>query len=227
MTKLPLFKIRASQVGQIMTSPRSKADKEAGLLSKTTETYVDIWIKEQLYDRKKPLDNKYLEKGITVEDDSIDYIAKELKYTGIKKNEESFENDWMTGTPDVIKSKLIDVKNNWDCFSFPLHDTKVPKPIYEWQLLAYMDLTGDKYKEGELIYILMDTPESIIQTEFKYHNEEGLGWEEFQKLYQYNTFSADLRIKKFIVTRDEDKIQSIKDRVLQVREYIKTLGYEQ
>ena len=52
------FKIRCSGIAQIMSSPRNKKDKEAGLLSQTSKTYCEEWLKEQIYGVKKSIDNK-------------------------------------------------------------------------------------------------------------------------------------------------------------------------
>ena len=149
------FKISPSQCGKIMTNARKK-----GELSKTTITYVDEWIKEQIYGRRKQLDNKYLDKGNDVENESIEYISEHLNIKGINKNEKTFDNEFMVGTPDVITTDtVIDMKNSWDCFTFPLLEKEVPNKDYFYQLQCYMALTGKK--KAKLIYTLMNTPEDL------------------------------------------------------------------
>jgi len=142
------FKIRASASGKIMGI---KA------LGKTGETYCENWLKEQLYKRKIEFSNKYTEKGLIMEDNSIDYVADQLGYGFLAKNEQYFENDFFTGTPDIIlKDHVIDVKNSWDFSTFPLFDNEVPNSDYYFQAQVYMELCGvDSYK---LIYVLSDTP---------------------------------------------------------------------
>jgi len=104
------FKIRASAVGQIMSDPRAKKDK----LSATTMTYCQEWLKEQIYGVKKFNSNKYTEKGIQMEDKAIEYLSK-LNSDFYLKNEESFENDFLTGTPDIIlNDTIIDIKCSWE-----------------------------------------------------------------------------------------------------------------
>ena len=99
-----------------MTNPQRKTDT----ISKTTKSYCQDWLKEQIYGRKKEFSSKYTDKGNEVEQDSLNYIAQNLGYDELIKNEKSFENDFLTGTPDAILSDhLIDVKNSWDCYSFP------------------------------------------------------------------------------------------------------------
>ena len=79
------FKIRASACGQIMGVKG---------LGKTGENYVKTWLKEQIYDRKKEFTSKYTDKGLIVEDNSLDFIADELKIGFIVKNEQFYENDF-------------------------------------------------------------------------------------------------------------------------------------
>ena len=75
-------------------------------------------------------------KGLIVEDNSIDLIAEVLGYGMLFKNEQYFEDDHLTGTPDIIipkKDTVIDAKSSWDIFTFPLFDTSVPNMDYWWQ----------------------------------------------------------------------------------------------
>ena len=95
------FKIRCSAIGKIMTNARSKTET----LSKTTKTYLEEWSKEQIYNRKKEVFSKYIDKGNAVEVESLNFIAKELNYNSLVKNDESFENGFLTGTPAFIIAK--------------------------------------------------------------------------------------------------------------------------
>ena len=91
------------------------------IVSVGAKTYCKKWLTEQIYNRKEQISSKYMLKGTTVEDESISFIAKELDYKKIRKNYKSFENDFLTGTPDVItKNEIIEVKSSWNCFTFPL-----------------------------------------------------------------------------------------------------------
>ena len=136
------FKIRCSAIGQIMTNPRTKKE----YLSKTTASYCEEWLKEQIYGRKKEFTSKYTNKGNIVEQSSLDFVASELGYGSLVKNEESFMNDFLTGTPDaILDDHIIDVKNSWDCFTFPLFFNNVPNKAYYWQAQGYLALTGLDY----------------------------------------------------------------------------------
>jgi len=210
------FKIRCSAIGKIMTNARSKTET----LSKTTISYLEEWTKEQIYSRKKEIFSKYLDKGNAVEVDSLDFIKTHLNYKQLEKNEESFENDFLTGTPDaILDDHIIDVKNSWDCFSFPLFFNSIPNKDYYYQAQGYMALTGiDRYK---LIYTLMDTPEDLIQRE--YFGDQSTDLVEFASKYKYSDIEPQYRIKVFDIYRNDEDIENIYNRVDECRQYINSL----
>ena len=192
------FKIRASASGKLMTKSRLKD----GALSKTALSYVQDWYKEQIYGVKKNIDNKYLRKGISVEDNAIDYAAKELGWLFAEKNEDYFEDAHFCGTPDVIlDDTIIDIKSSWDCFTFPLFEDEIPNKDYYYQLQTYMALTG--LKKAQLVYVLMDTPESIERDAVSYESVE-----------------SKYRIKIFYVDYDEEVVESMRDKVQYVRDNV-------
>jgi len=192
------FKIRASASGKLMTKSRSKD----GALSKTALSYVQDWYKEQIYGVKKNIDNKYLRKGISVEDNAIEYAASELGWLFAEKNEEYFEDSHFCGTPDVIlDDTIIDIKSSWDCFTFPLFEDEIPNKDYYYQLQTYMALTG--LKKAQLVYVLMDTPESIERDAVSYESVE-----------------SKYRIKIFDVDYDEEVVESMRDKVQFVRDNV-------
>ena len=211
---LPDFKIRCSAIGQIMTNSRTK-----GKLSKTAQSYVETWIKEQIYKRRKLVTTKYMDKGNMVENESISFAGRVLN-ADITKNEQRYENELLIGTPDVItEDYVIDVKNSWDCFTFPLFYENVPNKDYFYQAQGYMALTGlSHYK---LIYTLLDTPDSLIEREFKYASD--LDFDSFAKDYRYSEIDEAYRIRIFEIERDDDVIDAINGRVIECREYINNL----
>ena len=218
------FKIRCSAIGLIMTNAKKK-----GELSKTAQSYCKDWIKEQIYSRRKEFTSKYTDKGNIVEDTSIDTIGNYLNLGMIIKNEEDFSNDFMTGTPDLNLSELvIDAKNSWDCFTFPLFETDIPDKKYYWQLQGYMALTGKD--KAMLCYTLEDTPLNITEREAYYHcKSNGFDeldqdvFNEFVHKHTYSDIDIKYKIKIFDVARDNDAIMAIQDRVIECREYIETL----
>jgi hypothetical protein len=195
------FKIRCSAIGSIMANSRTK-----GQLSKTAQTYAQEWLKEQIYGRRKDISSKYLDKGNQLEEESIEFLTNNSDYGFLIKNEEHFENDFLTGTPDIItKDEVIDMKNSWDCFTFPLFFDAIPNKDYMYQLQGYMALTG--LKKAKLVYTLMTTPKDI----------------NFGKEYNYDEIEAKYRIKTFVVERDDEIIEQIKLRVEEINNYINAL----
>jgi hypothetical protein len=220
------FKIRCSQIGKIITMPKSKAAKEAGELSSGAKTYCETWLKEQLYSRRKEFSSKYTQKGNEVEDNNIDFVAEFYDYGMLAKNEEYYTNEFLTGTPDVItKDTVIDIKSSWDCFTFPLFDTDIPNSDYYWQLQGYMALTG--LNKASLIYVLSDTPMHLIEKEAYFYCKNN-GYDEldmdilkeFVNKMTYSKIYNKLRVKRFDIEKDEKAIKLIENRVLACRNYI-------
>lgn len=214
------FKIRCSAIGKIM-GVRG--------LGKTGESFCEDWLKEQIYSRHKEFDSKYTQKGNEVEDNSIEFIAENLDYGFLIKNEEHFEDEFMCGTPDIITSKhIIDVKNSWDCFTFPIFDKEIQNKDYFYQLHGYMHLTG--IKKAKLVYCLMDTPEHLIEREARnYSYKNGYGeldkdtYDSFYDKMTYRDIPIHQRIKVFEFDYDEKVIEKIKERVLECRNYINSI----
>jgi len=63
-----MFKVRASAAGKLMTNARSKTET----LSETTKSYLQDYVREQIYGFRKEITSKYLTKGIDLEDKAID-----------------------------------------------------------------------------------------------------------------------------------------------------------
>jgi len=216
------FKIRCSEIGQIMTEARSKTEP----LSKTTQSYLQLWAKEQIYGRRKDITTKYMEKGIECELESIQFVAKHIypKWL-LLKNDQFFEDEHMTGTPDLlIENKVIDIKNSWDFSTFPLFEQE-PDKNYYWQLQGYMSLT-DK-TEAEVIYTLMNTPEEIVDQEINRAIYKG-DWneeieQEIRAYHNYDSIPVKYRIKSFQIYRNQEDIDRIKSRVEECRNYLNSL----
>lgn len=218
------FKIRSSQVGQIMTMPRAKKDIEAGKISKTSESYCINWLKEQLYNRRKEVTSKYMEKGNIMEDESIDFISEYLDLGIIVKNEKYFENDFLTGTPDIILNDcVIDVKNSWSWETFPLFETDIPNKDYYYQLQSYMILTGKT--KAKLIYALTNTPLHLIEKEaYFYAKNNGYEYDDiiddFIKKMTYSDIDDELKIKVYDIEKDDSFEEKLNSQVEKCRKFI-------
>ena len=152
------YKFHCSSLGALLTEPRSGPG-----LSETCKAHLlECWIKET-YGREKDDTNKYVEKGNMVEEDSITLYSRVSRKL-FNKNSETFENDFIVGTPDIItKDSVIDIKSSWTIYTF---FTNIHKPLnkdYVWQINGYMALLG--LNAGWLVYCLVNTPEVIVEQE--------------------------------------------------------------
>jgi len=219
------FKARCSQIGSIMTMPRNKSD----LISKTTQSFLETWIKEQVYNRTKEFSSKYTEKGKQCENEGIEFASRMLNIGMIFKNEKRFTNDFITGEPDIIlHDEIIDIKTSWDCFTFPLLDTECPNNNYYWQLQGYMALTGKQ--KARLVYVLVDTPPHLISDEIRRQSwkmgfiDVPLEFEvEITNKMTYTEIPDKLKYKAFEIPRNENDINLIYEQVEKCRKYIDTV----
>jgi hypothetical protein len=224
--------IRASSVGYLMTEPVSKADKEAGVLSKTAQKHlIEVYIAEK-YGRKRDIQTKQMKKGVEAEQDSIDLLSMYLKLP-FSKNEERFKNDFITGLPDIINGDtIIDIKSSYDLWTFLGNIPDKLDNLYYWQMQSYMWLTGTK--NATIAYCLVNTPESIIEQEKFYLlkkmdviSEESPEFiKEAMKIEFNMTFddiSINERILTFNVNRSEDDILRIENKVLKSRTFLQEL----
>lgn len=156
------YLFRCHSIGKLMTEPKLKSDKEAGNLSETTKTFLmEVFIQKK-YGRKKDISNKYIEKGLLVENDAINLYSR-YKFNEYQKNEELFKNDFLVGTPDIVSEEIIDIKSSWDIFTFFSNLNKDIDSAYYWQLQAYLALTGKEV--ARLAYCLVNTPETLVNDE--------------------------------------------------------------
>ena len=226
LTELSKTEKLTSKQSEDMAALIYKRDKPPEL-SATAKSHCQNWLREQLYGRRKEISSKYCEKGNAVEDASIEFLNSIL-LTDYVKNEEYRENDYLTGTCDIEGDNHIrDMKNSWDCYTFPLFDSDIKDAGYKWQLQGYMELY-DK-EEAFLDYTLMDAPLHMIIAEAKRKAyKEGLDYDEiFPAMHKLMTFGEEidnsLRHKSFYVGRDKMAMHEVKTRVLLCRDYIKTI----
>lgn len=211
-----------------MTEPRNKKEN----LSETTKAYLrEIYI-EEVYGRKKEITNKYIEKGIYVEEDSLELIS--LHYsTLLFKNKDTYENDFVKGTPDIVykgkATKIIDAKSSWSIYSF--FEADGTDKNYFWQGQGYMWLTG--VTQFDLAYCLNNAPEHIIvseKTRQMYHKFLQEGTNEFNEMEQeveknmiFDDIPANKRIKIFSYEYDSQAIERLQERIIHSRSFLNSL----
>ena len=151
------MKFRASQLGKLMTSSRTKGE----VLSQTAKSYIIQKAKEDFFEYRTELTNKYILKGIHQEQDSID-LLNAVRFESYKKNEKREENEWLSGCCDIITEDLIiDCKTSWSLETFPATSYELKDlSEYEWQGRAYMWLYDRP--RFELCYVMVSTADDIL-----------------------------------------------------------------
>ena len=219
------MKIRASQLGKIMTSSKTKGE----VLSKTCKSYIQELAIENTYGIRKEFWSRYTDKGNECENEAIELVNDVLNLGFIFKNEDNLNNEWITGTPDVNANEiLLDVKTSWDATTFPFFETEIPNKDYYYQLQGYMWLTGKT--ESLLCYCLVNTPFQIVEDEVRREHwrqgliDESLDVRDFvQKKHNYDHIPKEKRVKVFKVIKDDNVINNIKERINIAREYYNKL----
>jgi hypothetical protein len=219
------MKIRCSQLGKIMTAPRSKSE----VLSQTAKTYVEELAKEHLFGIKKVFKSRYTDKGNEVEEQAIELTEDVLGFEFLTKNENYYQNDFIKGTPDIITTSLvIDVKSSWSGDTFPFFESELPNKDYYYQVMGYMWLTGKK--NALISYCLINTPEEIVNDEIrrtawgKYEiepSEETI--RDVMALHSFDHIPKDRRVKAFHVEYNEGVVNEMKTRIEHCRTYFNEL----
>jgi len=225
-----ITRFRASGNGQLMVDPRSKTET----ISETTKTYLIGTMISEVYGRRKDIMNKFVQKGLMVEEDAITLLSRVRKQF-YKKNEEHLDNDFIKGTPDCFEgetiktaTKIIDVKASFDIFTFFKSKMDPVNKDYYWQLQSYMDLSGAT--TSELAYCLVDTPDSIVeQIKRRFMWDAGIrGDDEFnheafeiiEKLAKYGDIPIEDRIHSKTIDRNQEDINRLHERVIECRKWM-------
>ena len=155
---------RASMLGRLMTDARTKG----GLSETCKAALLEVYIQKK-YNRYKQMSNKFIEKGMAVENDAIDMWRRERKQI-VFKNEQNFINRFITGTPDLLViddndkcMNVPDIKSSWDIHTFMDAKTSEISKDYYWQGQAYMWLTGAPI--ATFCFVLVNAPEQMINDE--------------------------------------------------------------
>lgn len=174
-------------------------------LSATGKTLVESIVKQDVYKYNDFFSSKYTDKGLIMEDEAIRLLNLN-EDTQYSKNEKFFENDFITGTPDIITDKILDIKCSWSKKTFPVLPEEAHNVGYEWQMRGYLWLTG--LEVAEVVYCLVNTPLDLRQYEPA-------------DLHEMEDLPLDLRFTKITYERDKALEEQIKEMVIKAREYAK------
>ncbi len=211
------YKFHCSALPLLMTKSRNKSD----ILSETAKLYLrDLWIKETYGREKFDSTNKFTEKGLQVEQDSLELVTNVLQKGFLAKNKELLANEYVCGTPDVIKPILIDIKSSWDIWTFAGTNKRKAEKDYYWQLFGYMWLLGKK--RSKLIYALVNTPDEIVADEiYRLHFKIGEDKAQSAKInYCFDDIPTKKRVKVFNLKFNSEKVQEVINILDEARNYL-------
>lgn len=186
--------VRCSELYKLMTKPRSKSEE----ISATTKTWLKEKVKEKIYGYKKQLDTPAINKGIDLEDISIE-LLNDVSFNQFKKHVGRKTNDWLTGEPDIVGiSSIEDIKTSWSLETFPAFqedaEDAVKKAGYDWQLRGYM-LLFDK-PEAKVHYCMISTPDYLLKP-WELENASTM------KIHKVDHISPSARITSVSLSRDK------------------------
>lgn len=210
-----MIRLRPHAVGALMTDPqamdmtllteieqaiyrkKSRTDEEKTQveefwtrgLSKGAKTAVIQFAKEYVYEYKKQVSSKEMEKGLSCEGNSID-LYNRVHFTRYTKHEGRVSNDILTGECDIYVPgvRTIDIKTSWNLDTFPVLSSDCHDPMYEWQGRAYMQLYD--VPEHQVAFCLVNTPEDLIPR-----------WEQVE-LHKVEHLPPNMRVTKITYQRD-------------------------
>lgn len=211
-------------------------------LSDGTKSYLSSLygdIKYGKWNPTKDIGNKFTEKGKKGEEEAISIVCRLDKVVYVK-NELTFENDFLKGTPDIIvgedpcnAEKIVDVKCPWDCETFfaNLHGEEI-NPTYFYQMQGYMALTNAPV--AEVHFCMVDLPDYMwLRESQKLFNrmevvtEDDIDFKIAQAQLFRNLNFGDMPLSerriKFVIDRDEEVIQKIYRQVEKCRPYLQEI----
>lgn len=199
----------------------------------TTKTFVrSLWLEHEFGYKEEFMTDEIM-KGLLCEQDSLGLVQQVIGGEFRKKNTESFRNEFIKGTPDIVLKKEDTVEDTKTSFNLRTFTEAELTPLYEWQGQGYMWLTGKK--NYRLIYCLVPTPDHIIESELRRWMWK-FGGDEFNDHYLavrdqilannnvINQIPANQRVKVFEFQFDPEKIDLLKSKIAVCREYYDSLS---
>lgn len=216
---------RCSSLGHLMTDPKSKSE----LISETTKTHlIDVFVSAK-YGRREDIANKFTNKGLMVEEDSLTLFTQFDKKLHMK-NKDWLTNDFISGTPDIVNTdEVIDIKSSFSIYTFFRTKSKPMNKMYYWQLQGYMALTGKT--KARLAYCLINTPEVIVNDEKRRlawksgiltddHPDLQEAFNEIERLHNYDDIPISERVIVYDVARNDEDIERLYQRVKDCRNWM-------
>lgn len=182
-------------------------------LSEGAKTYCKLLASQQIFGYRKMVTTKVLEKGLMVEQDTID-LYNTVFFTRHEKNTVRRMNDWLTGECDIyVPGECTkDVKSSWSLDTFPLLSEDCHESGYEWQGVAYGILWPDT-QYHELAYGMVDTPDDLIK------------WlsDDERAAHKVAHIDPALRITRLVYRKDPEKARLLEVKARVAQKYVEGL----
>lgn len=199
--------IRCSQIGRLMTEPKTKSE---GPLSVGAKTAIREIAAQAIFGVDFDIRDRKIEKGNRVEAESIG-LLNAVRGLMLEKNTERRSDEWITGEADLFdheRSCGHDVKSAWSLQTFPLcveDIASAQRSTYEWQMRGYMRLWDcDRW---EINYCMVTTPDDLI------------GYED-RALHVVDHIAPQHRLMTWVIERDAKLEAAMVEKVKQAREYL-------
>ena len=177
-------------------------------LPKGAKTYIEGLVDQYVYKYEDPIDNKYVRKGLAVEDNddkdmnksAIKVASRVIKiFDDYVKSKSYLTKGYFHGHPDIEDEEeqmIVDIKSSWSKKTFPKRPEDGHDSTYEWQGKLYCYMKG--WSKFRLCYVLMTTPEDLVPD-----NESGT-------LHYMNDLPLNLRVTYLdydLTDKDIEKIE--------------------
>lgn len=225
LTNFDNFEFRCSALGKIVS--------KSGKLTDGVKTELKKIFVEALSGYHEDVYSKAFDKGLYCEEDAITMLGQTLmKGRLLMKNTTRNRNGWIHGEHDVFKDGIVfDVKNAIN------RNTFISAQLtwdYEWQLIGYYWLLyADK---AVLYYSLNNMPPHLLDAEKKslfykkrnkYVDENDQKYiKDCEKLELYHTYDHLPLVERFKFWEVEvtpEKIDRLKESIIESRKYLNTL----
>lgn len=235
-----MIRFHPSSIGNLMGAPKSldpvflqdkelaalyrkkvKTDEDKAILepywektlSEGAKTYLKALASQELFGYRKIVTTKVLEKGIEVENDSIQ-LYNLVHFKRHEKNTVRRANDWLTGECDIyVPGECTkDIKSSWSLDTFPLLSEDCHDSGYEWQGVAYGILWPDT-NYHELAYCMVDTPDDLLKWET----------EDAKAAHKVSHIDPAHRVTRIIYQKDPEKARKLEVKARVAQQYLADL----
>jgi len=216
--------IRASDVGSVMTEPRSKTEQ-------ASQSALKVLQEMALFDKygiEREFSSMQTSKGIELEPLAIDICKNVLGWFDVSETKTRMINDYITGEPDVLTpTVLADIKCSFSADTFPWFEKELKNKDYYYQMQSYMWLANKN--ESELVYILLTTPERMVldlinkeawkmlpDPKFENYSQDeifDIAENKIRSKHNFEQIPIEKRIRKYVIKKDDHVINRIIERI--------------